>query len=83
MSLLSDLELEAIQQRCDATTPGPWKSMFEGRDHTCGDSFILTGGEDFYLTGATIADQDFIASARQDIPKLLEEIRLLREKVSK
>ena len=83
MSLLSDLELEAIQRRCSATTPGPWKSMVEGRDHTSGDSFILTGAGDFYLTGATIADQDFIASARQDIPNLLGEIRLLREKVSK
>lgn len=78
MSLLSDLELEAIQRRCDATTPGPWKSMVEGRDHTSGDSFILTGGEDFDLAGATIADLEFIAAARQDIPKLLEEIRMLR-----
>ncbi len=79
MSSLSDLELDAIRRRCEATTPGPWKSFIEGRDHTSGSSFIMTGSEDFYLTGATIADQDFIASARQDIPKLIEEIRLLRK----
>jgi len=79
MNPLSDLGLDAIQRRCDATTPGPWSSFVEGRDHTSGDSFIQTGGEDFYLTGGTIADQDFIAAARQDIPKLIEEIRLLRK----
>lgn len=79
MSSLSDLELDAIQRRCDATTPGPWISFVEGRDHTSGSSFIQTSGEDFDLSGATIADQDFIASARQDIPKLIEEIRLLRK----
>lgn len=79
MSPLSDLELDAIQRRCDATTPGPWNSFIEGRDHTSGDSFIQTGGEDFCLTGATIADLDFIASARQDIPRMIEEIRRLRK----
>jgi hypothetical protein len=31
------------------------------------------------MLAATIADQDFIASARQDIPRLLQEIRRLRK----
>ena len=75
---LSDRELEEIDCRCNAATPGPWKSMIEGRDHLSGDSFIQTTGPDFYLTGATRADQDFIASVRRDIPKLIDEIRLLR-----
>ena len=42
-----------------------------------GDHFIQTGGEDIYLVGATLADQDFIANARQDLPTLIEEIRAL------
>ena len=33
------------------------------------------------MIGATEADYDFIASVRQDIPKLLEEIERLRKKV--
>ena len=43
-----------------------------------GSSFIMTGGEDIYLTGATGADQDFIAAARQDVALLVEEVRRLR-----
>jgi len=35
-------------------------------------------GPDIELTGATAADQDFIAHARQDVPRLLAEIERLR-----
>jgi len=75
-------ELEAIRQRCNATTSGPWESFVEGRDHLGGNSFIRTGGyddqsPDIELLGASIADQDFIAHARQDIPRLLDEIERL------
>lgn len=58
--------LDEIERRCAAATPGPWKSFVEGRDHDSGDSFIRTGGDDMYLVGATRADQDFIASTRQE-----------------
>jgi hypothetical protein len=80
---MSEAELGEIRQRCDAATPGPWKSFIEGRDHTSGSSFIMTGsgqnrGNDIELSGATAADQDFIAHARQDIPRLLDEIARLR-----
>lgn len=80
---MNENELEAIQQRCESATPGPWKSFVEGRDHTSGSNFIMTGegssrGNDIELSGATIADQDFIAHARQDIPKLLAEIKKLK-----
>jgi hypothetical protein len=83
--VLDDDQLKAIRQRCNAATPGPWLSMIEGRDHTSGNSFIQTGrdkrrGNDIELFGATDADQDFIAHARQDIPTLLEEIDRLKKK---
>ncbi|MGO1074556.1 hypothetical protein [Inquilinus sp. CA228] len=71
--------LVQIEQRCGRATPGPWKSYVEGRDHTSGDSFIMTGGEDIYLAGASVDDQDFIASARQDVPALIHEIRRLQK----
>ena len=79
---ISREELRGILARCDAATPGPWESYIEGRDCQSGSSFIMTGGanrgEDIYLHGATHADQDFIASARQDIPRLVAEILQLR-----
>jgi len=81
---MADKELEDIRIRCESATPGPWKSFVEGRDHTSGSNFIMVGegssrGDDIELAGATIADQDFIAHARQDIPRLLDEIARLKK----
>ena len=71
-------EINDIKERVDKTTPGPWKSFIEGRDHTSGSSFIRTSGDDIELSGATTNDQDFIAAARQDVPALIGEIIRLR-----
>ena len=76
---MDDSILQVIEERCRKATAGPWKSFIEGRDFSSGSSFIQTGGEDIELTGATEADQDFIAACRQDIPLMLEEIRRLRK----
>ena len=78
--MISDKELEEIRKRAEAATPGPWKAFVEDRDFQSGSSFIQTQGEDIELIGATEADYDFIANARQDIPKLLDEIDRLKGK---
>jgi hypothetical protein len=83
--MINDKELYGIEQRANNAQPGPWKAYIEGRDHESGSSFIMNGlganrGEDIELNGATIGDYDFIASARQDIPKLIGEIRRLMGK---
>jgi len=89
---MTEIEIKEIEDRYKMASPGPWKSLIEGRDVESGDSFIMTGvaegediwsekrGEDIYLTGATTADQDFIAHAREDIPKLISEIKRLKSK---
>lgn len=82
-SLLSNEELDKIRERCKRATIAPWVSYIEGRDHLSGSSFIMRGEgasrtEDLELTGATIEDHDFIAAARQDIPRLLNEIDRLK-----
>lgn len=74
----TDEDLTRIQQLCDAATPGPWKAFIEDRDHESGSSFIQTADADIELTGATTPDYDFIASARQDVPRLISEVRRLR-----
>jgi hypothetical protein len=76
---LTDEMLDEIELRSASATPGPWKSYIEGKNMVSGSSFIQTGGEDIYLTGATEADQDFIAGARQDVPALIAEVRRLRQ----
>jgi hypothetical protein len=86
---LLDTDILGIQHRLYATTGGDWFSIIEGRDMMGGSSFIMTNvenaddtrnpqrGEDIYLIGASDADMDFIAHARQDIPRLLAEIERL------
>ena len=79
---LAEAELQAMRRRCDEARPGTWRSLIEGRDHTSGSSFIMVGvgterAEDMELTGATDADQDFIASARQDVVRPLDEVARL------
>lgn len=78
MEELSKESLDEILQRCLNATDGPWISYVESRDHESGSSFIMTNGDDIELMGATVADQDFIAHAKQDIPKLVSEIFRLR-----
>jgi hypothetical protein len=85
---LTAADLDAIDQRAAAASTGPWQSFIEGRDHTSGDDFIRVGRvaddqADMYVsrdgTPATPEDLDFIAHARQDVPRLVAEIRRLRE----
>jgi hypothetical protein len=83
---LSEEDIKKIRLRCEAATPGPWVSSWEGRDHPLGgDSVILRGDQrqfdDLYITPPTPTDQDFIAHARQDIPMLVDEILRLRKKL--
>jgi len=66
-----------------SSTGGPWTAYIEGRDHESGSSFIRTADEDIELTGVCEADYDFIASARQDVPRLVEEVRRLRHELAR
>lgn len=75
---MTDQDLRELQARCDAASPGPWKAWVEGRDHTSGSSFVQTGAEDIEMSGATTADFEFIAHARQDVPRLLAEVQRLQ-----
>jgi hypothetical protein len=87
---IPDEDLGEIEQRAHAASPAPWEAFIEARDHTAGDDFIRIGGFDdaqpdmyiqYYLGATSVrvpaADLDFIAHARQDIPRLVAEIRRL------
>jgi hypothetical protein len=78
---MSEEVLRQIQERINNAAPGPWISFVEGRDHSSGSNFIkVKNGEhdDIELIGASTDDQDFIAHAREDMPRLLEEVRRLQ-----
>ena len=75
---ISPAYLNELKALIATTSPGPWTSFVEGRDHDSGSSFIRTGAEDIELDGATSHDQDFVARAHQDIPLLIAEIERLQ-----
>ena len=92
---ITDEELDAAERRAHAATPGPWEAIIEGRDQDSGDSFVLTGGPDLYISydewpedqrraneQRRASDLDFIAAARQDVPRLVAEVRRLRKRFS-
>ena len=80
---MTEDELKQIESRVNSAKKGIWKFHLEGRDHESGSNFIMTGigterDEDLEISGATEMDYEFIANARQDIPRLIAEIRRLR-----
>ena len=82
---LTDDDLNQIERLVEAATVGPWYSYAVGRDAEAGSNRIELGWcnelgsfKSMQLVGGTIADQDFIARARQDVPRLLLEVRMLR-----
>ena len=81
---LSEEDLYRIESLVRAASPAPWVSYVAGRnedtDVTCielGTCNELGTMNCLEVTGS-IADQDFIASARQDLPRLLREVHVLR-----
>jgi hypothetical protein len=82
---LCDEELQRIERLVDAATAGPWISCVVGRDAQAESNCIELGSCNelgsflcVELLGSSVADQEFVASARQDIPRLLREVRTLR-----
>jgi hypothetical protein len=80
---ITEADLDGLRRLSELASPAPWRAMVEGRDHTSGDSFIMVGNdgdrdEDMYISRdsgpAAAVDLDFIAAARNYLPRLLEEI---------
>jgi hypothetical protein len=81
---LSEDDLAQIERRIAAASPGPWTAFYG--PGIGGDDFIRVseqdGEPDMYVSRdrepAAEADLEFIAEARQDVPRLLAEVRRLR-----
>jgi hypothetical protein len=93
MDEMTEDELALIERRCSEASPGPWRSWVEAEGGLGGCDFIQVtldddSEPDMYvyrdaaprpgLVAASAADQDFIAAARQDVPRLVGEVRRLR-----
>jgi hypothetical protein len=81
-------EIEAIRKRAEAATAGPWYNtrwdVATEPDCTTGypsspESICGTFDGEYIENPNGINDAEFIAHAREDVPKLLVEIERLRE----
>jgi hypothetical protein len=89
---MNESKLNEIEHRLNSSTKGNWVPMIEGVTHQSGSDFIMTNvknnddynnperGQDIELNGGTKGDIIFIANAKQDIQKLIAEIRKLMSK---
>jgi hypothetical protein len=82
---LNDSELEDLERIVAGASPAPWE-VFAGPG-IAGDDFIRLGGNndaqpDMYVSydgkSAPESDLDFIAAARNYLPRLLAEVRQRR-----
>jgi hypothetical protein len=86
-SPLGDEELDVIQARYLRATPGPWRAAIEADGGLGGCDVISVSNDereaDMYLwirgDLAPSADFRFVGAARQDLPKLVEAARRLRQ----
>lgn len=81
--VMTDAELDAIQARADASTPGPWV-----RDPwSSPDLQVIAYGHEVVrhhrrhyrqVNTRVVPNHEFIAHAREDVPVLVSEVRRLR-----
>lgn len=76
------LDIEAIRQRAENATGGEWSyTILGGETRT---STVASFGKGLTAIGEinALADADFIAHAREDIPALLAEVERLRNGIA-
>jgi hypothetical protein len=85
---LSEEELDRMERRVAAATLGPWLPEGDEAELTTNVSIIELGlcnelgtFKSIELVGASAADHEFIVNARQDMPRLLQEVRALRARL--
>lgn len=87
-TLIPDNELNEIEARSTAATPGPWHwdkyglYMWGPKEEMVADSCGVNDSVRIRGSGANLpmeANAAFIEHARMDIPRLLNEVRQLRE----
>jgi hypothetical protein len=88
MPKLTQEQLEAVRQRAENATPGPWETCEISKLSHAKWFGVLGGGSDDSLIDIGVdtlneADATFIAHARTDIPALLEHIAELEAELAR
>ena len=66
--MITEQELAGLESLAKAATPGPWTANCDYVNNT----------EGFVCNTATPEDADFVAAAREALPKLIAEVRRLQ-----
>ena len=85
--IVSQEELDRLEAAARRASAGPWTPVLADEQPEGASSFIQVGGEregpDMYVwlgeEFAPTADVELIANARQDVPKLVLELRRLKD----
>ena len=87
---LTQDELQAIKERAEKATSGPWyhteRDTQDIERYICSDStgdFVVSSGHYYDEDWSEIKydDAEFIANAREDIPQLVAEVERLQRKL--
>lgn len=80
------LDLDAIETRANAATPGPWEEHADYGPHFYaylrGPYLRGVGTLNFGEGEEADADREFVKHAREDVPALVAEVRRLRARVT-
>jgi hypothetical protein len=82
---LSDAELDEIERCCDAATDGPWDAVSPSEAEQARGWWVDSSQDAIFLQDyfdATPTDAAFIAASRTDVPKLIAEVRRLRQVIA-
>lgn len=74
---MTDEQLAAIRERCEAATEGPWEKLTEQVAGMWRETRVVHADFDI-CADVCIGDAEFIAAARTDVPALLDEVERLR-----
>jgi len=71
-------QLNAIKERTEKATSGPWYWSTDSGDSLESDeAYVLSATSDWHIDGR-YSNKEFIAHAREDIPALVAEVERLR-----
>lgn len=78
---MTEQELKEIEARANAATPGPWdyEIGYNGSNLYIGCELVASTRPSAVYWEAPKSDIKFIAYARKDIPRLIDEVRRLRD----
>lgn len=73
------LDLDAIEARANAATPGPWHWILGYGIGVAGVGAITLDGDGPRMT----PDQDFVCRARMDVPALIARVREQEQEIAR